>query len=123
MPKLEFVSSALYVRDRRAALAWYVDNLGARSSSDEPEHWTTVRFGTRGPDLHLCEKGSGKKLAKSDVGESGLQLQVAGDYRAACKALAAKGVKFSVPPKKYPWGWVAKFLDLDGNELWLTPKG
>jgi predicted enzyme related to lactoylglutathione lyase len=26
-----------------------------------------------------------------------------------------------MPPKELPWGWVAKFLDPDGNEFWLNP--
>ena len=121
MVALRMVSAAVYVRDRKAAMAWYVEKLGARVVADEPQHWTTVRFGGRGPELHLCEHGSGRRLPKADVGVSGLLFTVDGDFRKGCAALAKSGVKFSQKPTKSPWGWIAAIRDPDGNEYSLAP--
>ena len=42
------------------------------------------------------------------------------DLIAAHKALADKGVAFSMPPEKQPWGgFMAMFLDPDGNSFYL----
>lgn len=112
---------AVYVRDRRNAAAWYREKLGATIVDQEPEHWTTVRLGRGAPLLHLCEKGDGRKLARADVGESGIGLTVPGNFVAACKRMKASGVKFAYGPKEMPWGWMATIIDLDGNELHLSP--
>jgi predicted enzyme related to lactoylglutathione lyase len=39
------------------------------------------------------------------------------DIRKAFEELKAKGVQFETEVLEYPWGWVAVFLDLDGNRL------
>jgi predicted enzyme related to lactoylglutathione lyase len=122
MAKLQLASVAVYVRDRKAAATWYEEKLGATIVSNDPEHWTTVRIGGRStPEIHLCEKGEAPLAPESDLGESGILLLAPGNLKTVHKELAAKGVKFVHPPEKAPWGWFAKFLDLDGNEFWLMP--
>jgi predicted enzyme related to lactoylglutathione lyase len=123
MPQLQLASIAVYVRDRKVAATWYQEKLGAKIVNNDPEHWTTVRMGGRGtPEIHLCEKGESPLVPEADLGETGILLLTTGTVKAAHKELAAKGVQFVHPPEKAPWGWFAKFLDLDGNEFWLMPR-
>jgi len=120
---LKPVSVAVAVSDRKKAARWYVEKLGLRVFSDEPEHWTTVGDRSGKFLLHLCEVGGrpGKKPPRSEVGNTGILLLTTTSFRAECARLARKGVRFSMPPQKLPWGWVAKFRDPDGNEFWLNP--
>ncbi len=118
------VSVAVAVTDRHQAAKWYVETLGFKVFDDDPEHWTTVGDKSGKFRFHLCEVGGrpGKKPPKSEVGNTGILLLVTGEpFGRACARLKRNGVRFSVPPKKMPWGWVAKFLDPDGNEFWLNP--
>src|ERR1700680_294989 len=39
------------------------------------------------------------------------------DIRKAFEELKAKGVQFETEVLEFPWGWVAVFLDLNGNRL------
>lgn len=123
MAKLQLASVAIYVRDRRAAATWYEEKLGARIVSNDPEHWTTVRIGTRGTaELHLCEKGESPLAPETDLGETGILLLTGGTVKAAHRELSSNGVQFVHPPEKAPWGWFAKFVDPDGNEFWLMSR-
>ncbi len=44
------------------------------------------------------------------------------DVEAACKQLAANGVRIPMPATPMPWGTFAKFADPDGNEFGLTSQ-
>jgi len=116
---------AVVVSDRKKSAKWYVDSLGFRVFDDDPEHWTTVGDRSRRFLLHLCEVDgrTGKKPAKSDVGNTGILLVTDEPFARTCARLKRRRVRFSMPPKKLPWGWLAKFLDPDGNEFWLMPAG
>jgi predicted enzyme related to lactoylglutathione lyase len=116
------ISAAVAVSDRARAAKWYVDTLGFRVFDEEPDHWTTVGDKSGKFRLHLCElRGPGKAPPKSEVGNTGILLETDEPFRQTCARLKKRGVKFSMPPKKLPWGWLAKFLDPDGNEFWLQP--
>ncbi|MCI4373254.1 MAG: VOC family protein [Thermoplasmata archaeon] len=116
------VSAAIAVRDRAAASRWYVDTLGFRIFDDDPEHWTTVGDRSGKFRFHLCEvSGAGKKPPRSEVGNTGLLLTTDEPFLRTCARLKKAGVRFSMPAKKLPWGWLAKFLGPDGNEFWLMP--
>ncbi len=118
------VSVAVAVSDRKKAARWYVKTLGFRVVDDDPEHWTTVGDRSGKFLLHLCEVGGrpGKRPPRSEVGNTGILLLVTGEpFARACARLKRRKVRFSMPPKEMPWGWVAKFLDPDGNEFWLNP--
>ena len=42
------------------------------------------------------------------------------DIQSKYRAMTAKGVRFSGPPARQPWGGVmTSFFDPDGNEVWL----
>jgi predicted enzyme related to lactoylglutathione lyase len=118
------VSAAVAVSDRAKAAKWYARTLRFKIFDQEPEHWTTVGDKSKRFQLHLCELNDtpGEKPPKSEVGNTGILMEVDGPFLRACAALKKKGVKFSQPPKEFPWGWVAKFLDPDGNEFWLQPR-
>jgi catechol 2,3-dioxygenase-like lactoylglutathione lyase family enzyme len=118
------VSAAVAVSDRKKAAKWYRTKLGFRVVDDDPEHWTTVGDRSGKFLLHLCELGKpGKKPPRSEVGNTGILLTTDEPFLRACARLKRRGVRFSQPPKEFPWGWVAKFLDPDGNEFWLNPAG
>jgi predicted enzyme related to lactoylglutathione lyase len=117
------ISVAVAVTDRKKAARWYAKTLGWKTLEDDPEHWTTVGDRSGKFRVHLCELNDkpGQRPPKSEVGNTGILLTTDEPFRRACATLKRKGVKFSFPPKKLPWGWVARFLDPDGNEFWLYP--
>jgi len=118
------VSVAVAVSDRRKSAKWYVETLGLRVVDDDPEHWTTVGDRSGKFLFHLCEVSgrTGKRPPRSEVGNTGILLYTNEPFAKFCARLKRRRVRFSQPPKKLPWGWVAKFLDPDGNEFWLMPK-
>lgn len=63
--------------------------------------------------------GAGKeRQARGDV-HSGIAICVP-DVDAAYRELSAKGVRFTMPPSKQPWGgYMALFADPDGNIFYL----
>ena len=117
------VSVAVAVSDRKKSAVWYRRVLGFRVFDADPEHWTTVGDRSGKFLLHLCELGDrpGKRPPRSEVGNTGILITTDQPFLRACAQLKRKGVRFSQPPKEFPWGWVAKFLDPDGNEFWLNP--
>jgi len=118
------VSAAVAVSDRKKATRWYVEKLGFRVFDDDPDHWTTVGDRSGKFLLHLCEMGGrpGKKPPKSEVGNTGILLVTNEPFSRTCARLKRRRVRFSMTPRKLPWGWLAKFLDPDGNEFWLMPQ-
>jgi len=118
------VSAAVAVSDRKKATRWYVEKLGFRVFDDDPDHWTTVGDRSGKFLLHLCEMGGhpGKKPPKSEVGNTGILLVTNEPFSRTCARLKRRHVRFSMAPRKLPWGWLAKFLDPDGNEFWLMPQ-
>jgi catechol 2,3-dioxygenase-like lactoylglutathione lyase family enzyme len=119
---LRGVSVAVAVKDRKKSAKWYVKTLGFRVFDDDAEHWTTVGDRSGKFLLHLCEvSGHGKKPPKTEVGNTGILLVTDESFTRMCARLKKKRVRFSMPPKKMPWGWIARFLDPDGNEFWLNP--
>ena len=117
------VSAAVAVSDRAKAARWYVRTLGFRVFDEDPEHWTTVGDPSGKFRIHLCEVGGrpGKRPPRSELGNTGILLETDQPFARTCARLKRHRVRFSMPPKKLPWGWLAKFLDPDGNEFWLQP--
>ncbi|MGA8302114.1 MAG: VOC family protein [Thermoplasmata archaeon] len=124
VPPARFHSVALVVADRQRAVTWYTQNLGLdmiEHGSGDDAHWVVV--GRKGHDggIHLCDIPTFDPAFPVEPGESGIQLDLPGDFRRSCAALKANGVRFVTPPTKRPWGWYAKVVDPDGNELRLNP--
>jgi lactoylglutathione lyase len=111
-PKMKFGDVAVVVSDVARSKKWYTETLGFKLV-DDGDHWVTVAPEGANVVLHLCE------TEPRESGNTGIGF-TAKDVRALEKELREKGVTFSQPAKKEPWGTVAKFLDPDGNEFWLS---
>lgn len=117
-------SATLLVRDQDAALDFYVNTLGFEVRQDRP-------FGDESRWLVVAPPGATTGVAlllPSDVGVpaemagtySGLSW-IADDVQGTYDALVAKGVQFTQPPERMPWGALATwFADPDGNSFFLT---
>ncbi|MGA8542304.1 MAG: VOC family protein [Thermoplasmata archaeon] len=121
IPKASFHSVAVLVSDRARSLAWYTENFGLDVIENDGEWVTVGRRGENGT-LHLCRITEFDPAFSLEPGESGIQFDLPGDFRASCAALQANGVRFVTPPTRRPWGWYAKIADPDGNEIRLNPK-
>jgi predicted enzyme related to lactoylglutathione lyase len=115
--KLSPYSVAVVVSNGKKALAFYHGKLGLDILANE-DHWIVVGRKKGGMALHLCSFGG--PTPKSEKGNTGILFLTDGSLEKTYQNLKKKGVKFSVPPKKMEWGWVCKFLDPDGNEIWLN---
>lgn len=124
IPKATFYSVAVVVSYRKRSVKWYTRNLGLdviEQGTGDGEHWIVVgRKGQKG-GLHRCDIPTFDPAFAVEPGESGIQLDVPGDFRSSCAALRANGVRFVIPPTQRPWGWYAKIVDPDGNEIRLNP--
>jgi catechol 2,3-dioxygenase-like lactoylglutathione lyase family enzyme len=116
----QFLSIAVVVSDRHAAVKWYTEKFGLDLVSDS-DHWQTVGKKGRPGELHLCQVSEFDPKAALEPGNSGIAFTLPGDFVKSCDALKARGVEFSSPPTKYDWGWGATVRDPDGNEIYLTP--
>jgi predicted enzyme related to lactoylglutathione lyase len=117
---VKFVS--IPTRDQDRALAFYTEKLGFKVASDQPfnekQRWIELRIGgseTRfvlfTPDGHENRIGTffNGALACDNVERTYEELK-------------ARGVEFTGPPKKEPWGTFATFKDVDGNAFVLSSK-
>lgn len=103
------------VRDFQKALSFYRDvlNLPVRFA-DESFHYAS--FDTGAVPFAIAAGGEDKGPAER---HTGIGFCVA-DVDAAHRELAAKGVRFTMPPSKQPWGgYMAMFADPDGNIFYL----
>jgi lactoylglutathione lyase len=118
-PRVSLIT--IYGRDLQRMIAFYRDVLGlSLLATDDAFHYARVDGGSVGISL-----GAGE--ANPELGihigiHTGIAFEVP-DIDAAYEALKAKGVRFSMPPTRQSWGgYMAMFLDPDGNVLQLTPS-
>lgn len=118
--RVKFVS--IPVRDQDRALAFYTEKLGFKLVTDQPmggaQRWIELRIpgAETGvvlftPDGHEGRIGSffNGSFASDDVERSYEELR-------------ARGVEFTGPPQKQPWGTFATFKDPDGNQFVLSSR-
>ena len=109
----------IFVRNWPEACAFYGETLGLdeRYRNDDIG-W--AEFDVGGPSFGIERVQPGDAEGEALVGRFvGVSLQV-DDIDATYEALKAKGVAFTAPPEKQPWGGaLAHFKDPDGNELTL----
>ena len=109
----------IFVRRFPEACALYGETRGlAERSRNDDIGWAEFDLG--GPCFGIERVRPGDAEGEALVGRFvGVSLQ-ADDIDAAYDALTAKGVVFTAPPEKQPWGGaLAHFRDPDGNELTL----
>lgn len=111
---MRFTSVAVVVKDGKKSAQWYKEKLGFEIR-EAGGHWITVAPKESNVVIHLCE---GDELEPGNTGFAFLVKDVAKEE----KALASKGVRFTMPTKKEPWGTQAMFADPDGNEFFLTEE-
>ncbi len=111
---LKFGDVAVVVSDAQKAAVWWREKLGFEVRDNEG-HWVTVA--PQGSDalIHLCETTPREK------GNTGIGF-LAKDVMKAAKELESKGVRFTKPAEKAPWGAFAMFADPDGNEFWINEE-
>ncbi len=118
--KPHFASVAVVVSDRHRSVKWYTENFGLDHITDM-DHWQTVGEKGRPTELHICQVSEYDDKAPLEPGNTGIAFRLAGDFVAACAALRARGVEFSVPATKAEWGWWGMVKDPDGNEICVLP--
>ena len=108
----------VFVRDFERALAFYQDVLGLAVQHQDPSFgYAAFKMGPVG--LAIAATDDNKLLGR----HTGIGFAVE-DLIASHRALAAKGVAFSMPPEKQPWGgFMAIFEDADGNSFYLDQVG
>ena len=120
-----FNHAMVYAEDVERSLGFYRDLLGLRLIEKFEHGGTTVYARLRSPSggttLALHKLGEGVTVAQS--GGIRLYFEVR-NLAAACKKLAAAGVRFKQMPKRMPWGWDHAYLDdPDGYEVSLYWAG
>jgi predicted enzyme related to lactoylglutathione lyase len=115
-----FASVAVVVSDRNQSVRWYTENFGLDHIADM-DHWQTVGEKGRPGEVHICQVSEYDDKAPMEPGNTGIAFHLAGDFVAACRALEARGVEFTVPATKADWGWWAMVKDPDGNEICVLP--
>ena len=108
---------ALMVSDQDKALDFYTNVIGFEKRIDAPTpigpRFLTV--GVPGQDFELVLWPG--TPARAELGSAVYTIEV-DDCRATFETLAARGVEFEPAELlQFPWGYVARFKDPDGNQL------
>jgi predicted enzyme related to lactoylglutathione lyase len=117
---VKFVS--IPVRDQDQAVAFYTEKLGFQILTDqhfnEKQRWIELRI-----------PGSETKVAlftppghEDRIGTFSNVTFMTDDIDRTYRELKDRGVEFTAPPTKQPWGQFAKFQDVDGNQFVLSTK-
>jgi predicted enzyme related to lactoylglutathione lyase len=115
--KLQPVSVAVVISDRKRAVDWYLEKLGLDMLMNQ-EHVVVVGRKEGGLQLHLCQYDEAG-LKGLEPGNTGILFFTDKGITETCRELANRGVKFVQPPKKDMFGWNCQFADPDGNEFTL----
>lgn len=108
------------VKALEPAVAFYRDVMGFAFRFSEPEfHFAQFQVG----DMLFSLAEGAEEMHGTGDRNTGIGFMVS-DVDAAYAELAAKGVKFTMGPGKMPWGgYMAMFVDPDGNEFYLDQAG
>jgi predicted enzyme related to lactoylglutathione lyase len=118
---VKFVS--IPVTDQDRALAFYTNALGFGIVTDQPmgpgqQRWIELKIPGAATGVTLFTADGHQDRIGTFQGISFLVDDVQKTY----DDLKAKGVEFSQPPTKQPWGTFAIFKDVDGNQFVLGTK-
>ena len=117
---VKFVS--IPVRDQEEALAFYTEKLGFQVLTDQPfdakQRWIELRIpGAETRMVLFTPPGH-----EGRIGTFSNVTFMTDDIDRTHRELTARGVVFTAPPTKQPWGRFAKFQDIDGNQFVLSTK-
>jgi predicted enzyme related to lactoylglutathione lyase len=118
----EIFYTAVYVSDQDRALDFYTNVLGLekRVENPTPDGPRFLTVGVNGQDFQLVlwpgTPGQGEPVQGRPPATCTIEV---GDCRAEYERLKSRGVTFETDVLEFPWGYVAVFLDPDGNRLQL----
>jgi predicted enzyme related to lactoylglutathione lyase len=116
---VKFVSIPTHDQDR--ALKFWTDRVGFRVLTDQPfnerQRWIELRIGSSETRVVLFAFEEGLKPGMMFNGALACD-----NVEQTYQELTAKGVEFTTPPQKAPWGTFAKFKDPDGNTFVLSSR-
>lgn len=116
---IKFVSVPTSDQDR--ALAFYTGTLGFKVVTDQPfsdtQRWIELRVGSSETRFVLFSMDGGPQPGGRFNGSLACD-----NVQRTYEELKARGVEFSGPPQKQPWGTYTTFKDPDGNEFVLGSK-
>ena len=111
---LKFVG--IPTRNQDAAVAFYTEKLGFKVVTDQPhggQRWIEMRVGASETRVVLfTPEGQQDRIGTFFNGSFACD-----NVERTYEELKARGVEFSGPPKKEPWGTYTTFKDPDGNEF------
>ena len=116
---LKFVT--IPTRDQGRALKFWTEKVGFELRTDQPmgpQRW--IELSIRNSNTHVVlwtHEGQENRVGASFNGAFACD-----DVQATYRQLRDKGVEFTAPPKKEPWGEYATFKDPDGNEFVLGSR-
>jgi predicted enzyme related to lactoylglutathione lyase len=111
-----------FVSDQDKALDFYTRLLGFEKRVDNPtpEGPRFLTVGLNGQDFQLVlwpgKHGEGQAIGGRLPAACTIETP---NCRQAFEALKSRGVMFETDVLEYPWGYVAVFVDPDGNRLQL----
>ena len=111
---IKFDHLAMPVTDVVRSRAWYIDTLGLKVEFEIPERKTVALQDSDDFTIFLAQ-------AAEPVQARGYAFWFQVDnVDAAFSEWSARGVEFSHPPRKNPWGYGAEVKDPDGHliRLW-----
>lgn len=111
------------VRDQKRALAFYTDKLGFTIATDQEmgpdgQRWIELRI----PGAETLISLFTPKGFEDRIGTFVPISLWADDIEGTYATLAARGVEFTAPPKREPWGMSVVFIDSEGNQLHLGSR-
>jgi lactoylglutathione lyase len=112
---------SVWVTDQDKAYDFYVNKLGFTVETDQtmPNGFRWLEVVPPGAETHLAIAKPSPGQDATIGGFSGVGFD-ADDLQATYDELVAKGVNFTVPLTKQPWGgMMAQFADPDGNVFML----
>ena len=108
-------------RNQDAAVAFYTEKLGFKVVTDQPmgaQRWIEMRVGTSDTRIVLFTPDGQEDRIGTFFNGSFACDNVEKTY----EEFKARGVEFTAPPKREPWGTYATFKDVDGNQFVLGSR-
>jgi catechol 2,3-dioxygenase-like lactoylglutathione lyase family enzyme len=118
--KLNFVS--IPTRDQDKALDFWTEKMGFKVQTDQPmgpgQRWIELSIpGAQTAIVLFTPEGHEDRIGGFFNGSFGCD-----DVDYAYRQLSKRGVEFTGPPEKQPWGTFARFKDPDGNTFVLSSR-